>query len=196
MLGLILGNGYVQMGGRYIGNLERSYLDISLSFATRNDGLILWQGDQNDDFIRAGIKDGYLEFAAFYDDGKSLMVRSSKRLNDASDHRIKIILQAQNVTLEVDDRKDGFAEDLGLTNILDVGDFSLFLGGHEDDIADVTDYVFTQGFRGCIKSIGILHFKIPGTAGPLKYGLANIPLNQDRYVIDRNNMECVKMCRV
>ena len=107
-----------------------------------------------------------------------------------------MILQAQNVTLKVDGTEDGFAEDLSLTNILDVGDYSLFLGGHEDDIADVTDYVFTQGFRGCIKSIGIQHFKIPGTPGPLKYGLANIPLNQDRYVIDRKNMECVKMCRV
>ena len=64
----------MRIGGRYIGNLEKSYLDVSLTFATRSDGLLLFQGDSNGQFVRGGIKDGYLEFTANYDNGKSLFV--------------------------------------------------------------------------------------------------------------------------
>ena len=74
VLSLILGNGYIQIGGRYIGNLEKSYLDLSITFATRRDGLLFWQGDKYNKFIRGGIKDGYLEFAASYGEGQEVFV--------------------------------------------------------------------------------------------------------------------------
>ena len=79
---------------------------------------------------------------------------------------------------------------------MDVEGNSLYLGGHEENVADVTDYNFSQGFRGCIKQLGILHYKLPGKSGPTKYGLRNIPFNNNKFVESRRNMDCVKMCRV
>ena len=123
-------------------------------------------------------------------------MRSSERLNDGNDHRIHIVLHAKNASLEVDRTVSRADVNQGITNIMDVEEFSLYLGGHENDIADVTDYTFSQGFRGCIKQLGILHYKLPGKSGPSRYGSSNIPLNSPRFVESRKNMDCVKMCRV
>ena len=129
-------------------------------------------------------------------EGMFFQVRSKSPLNDGQDHKIHFILRAKNATLEVDGNADDFNENLSIGDIMDVENYSLFLGGHENDVADVTDYVFSQGFAGCIKQLGIEHYKLPGKSGPSRYGSRNLPLNSDRFVEYRKNMECVKMCRV
>ena len=67
------------MTPRYIKNLKTTRLSIDLKFATvESDGLILWQGKKNSNWISAGLEDGYLQFTASFGQGE-LFVKSKSR---------------------------------------------------------------------------------------------------------------------
>ena len=71
----------------------------------------------------------------------------------------------------------------------------LYLGGHPEDISDITGARFQQGFDGCITNIGIIHYNKKNT-NPPKYGLPRIPFNKQNYFLEQSNVKCVKVCRV
>ena len=76
----ISGNGYTKMTKNYIRNLKNTWMEIDITFATKQrDGLILWQGKITSDWIRIGLEDGYLEFTSSFGQGETLQVRSSSR---------------------------------------------------------------------------------------------------------------------
>ena len=184
------------MSQQFIKNLERTSLNLALTFNTRSrDGLLLWQGDSQSvsDWISAGLKDGYLEFQVSFGNGKSLLVRSSNRLNDGNSHRASFSLD-RNATLVVDGGSP-IRDNNRINEIFDVSNDYLYVGGHPDDIATVTNFQYAQGFEGCLTNLGIVHYRLPGVTGiPKEYGMKRIPFSKENFFIDQVNVKCVKMC--
>ena len=116
------------------------------------------------------------------------------RLNDGSEHEATFKLD-RNATLIVDGGQPILDSNNQINNYLDVSRDYLYLGGYPEDISEITGSRFTQGFKGCISNIGIMHHNKKNT-NPPKYGLPRIPFKKKNYFIEQNNIKCVKMCRV
>ena len=80
-----------------------------------------------------------------------------------------------------------------LDNALDLRFDDLFVGGSNFDISDLTNGQYSDGFTGCIKSLGFQKFKLPGQSGPQKIGMVGIGFNDVQvFTTDSlHNIECV-----
>jgi hypothetical protein len=196
--GTFSGDGYAEMLDKLIGEIKTTRLQLTMSFSTRqNNGLLLWQGDRsgNDQWISAGIKDGYLEFETNFGRGRTLLLRSKKRVNNGNTHRIEYRQNKGTGSLFVDGREE-FTDKITGDASFSVKREKLYLAGHPDDIYDVTGARYSEGFTGCITNFGVEHFRLPGESGVPQFGSSNIGFNTKGYVLSLVNMDCVKMCRV
>ena len=120
-------------------------------------------------------------------------IAQSFRLNDGQSHQAVFRLD-RNATLIIDGGLPRF-DDNQISDYLNVARDYLYVGGHPEDISDITGARFDQGFEGCITNIGIMHYN-KENKNPPKYGLSRIPFNKKNYFLDQSNVKCVKMCRV
>ena len=114
-------------------------------------------------------------------------------MNDGQSHQAVFRLD-RNATLIIDGGLPQ-VDDNQINDYLNVARDYLYVGGHPEDISDITGARFDQGFEGCINNIGIMHYN-KENKNPPKYGLSRIPFNKKNYFLDQSNVKCVKMCRV
>ena len=121
-----------------------------------------------------------------------MYLRSRNMVSDGNVHNVVIRHRKNKGFLQLDD-------DMQETEITGDPYFSvkrsdLYLGGHEDDIFTVTDNKYNQGFNGCIYSLGMVHYRLPGMPGPEKYGQEKIPMSNKDLVKKLHNVDCTNSC--
>ncbi len=194
--GSFSGMGYARLRDQLIGKVTDTELEIKLSFSTfASNGLLLWQGRFMNDgqWIAIGVKNGYIEYEQYFGGGRSLYLRSRNVVNDGQTHNAVIRHRETRGFLTL----DGDQVDTQITGdpYFSVKRRDLFLGGHKENIFDVTNSKYANAFDGCIYSLGILHYRLPGRPGAEKYGQESIPMTNDNLVLELNNVRCTQSCR-
>ena len=154
-----------------------------------------------DDHVLIGLKnDGHLFFEVQIGTN-SLSVESQTSLLGES-HKTVLEVFPKNITMKIDNNPNSIVSKTfsGLSE----GDFLnvyenyrnyLYIGGHPTNINRLTNNNFNNHFNGCITTLGIEHFRLPGKRGTNKYGTPDIKFNSN-YVTKLVNVKCVPACEI
>eukprot|EP00794_Sanderia_malayensis_P015275 gene15275-16851_t len=145
------GQSYV-IFGKILGALYRTTIEISFR-AENENGLLLYNGRLNEDFISVGIMKGYIVFQYNLGSGPAF-IKSSAAVTLFEWHTVQVSRDGLHGTLIVDDQPMLYGRSKGkYTGLNLVGD--LFVGGHANLDVIKRQTKHGRGFTGCISQLVI-----------------------------------------
>ncbi|XP_055323998.1 uncharacterized protein LOC129578841 [Sitodiplosis mosellana] len=150
-------------------------IDLNLRFKTHShNGLILWTGRHtaqvDDDYLLLGIENGYLHFRYNLGSGEVNIVYNTTKVSDGLWHRIRILRNLQDGSIEVDGGVEVSKRSPGKLRQLNT-DTGLYVGGMPD-IMYYTSRRYYSGIIGCISEI-VLGGELKLSLDPETLGLAH-----------------------
>ena len=136
--------------GKILGALYQTKIEITFRLENK-DGLLLYNGKQEGDFISLGIHEGFVVFQYNLGSGPAY-IRSHGKVSLFSWHTVSAYRDGLDGTLTVDDDPVVYGKSSGKYTGLNLnGD--LFIGGHTslDIIKRQTSH--RRGFTGCISQV-------------------------------------------
>ena len=138
--------------GKILGALYQAKIEITFRLENEN-GLLLYNGKQEGDFISLGIHQGFVVFQYNLGSGPAY-IRSHRKVSLFNWHTVIAYRDGLNGTLTVDDNPVVYGKSKGKYTGLNLnGD--LFVGGHTSLGVIKRQTSHERGFTGCIGQIVI-----------------------------------------
>lgn len=138
--------------GKILGALYQAKIQITFRLENEN-GLLLYNGKQEGDFISLGIHQGFVVFQYNLGSGPAY-IRSHRKVSLFNWHTIIAYRDGLDGTLTVDDKPIVYGKSKGKYTGLNLnGD--LFVGGHTNLDVIKLQTSHERGFTGCISQIVI-----------------------------------------